>query len=170
MGAQGIDVTPTKRDRSTGGRLLALGVALAVAGCGSDSATDTAAEPIENSAAKCVPAPGTVATIEDGFNISGASLVDPYAVELPEENDLGVTYLVAAEIDDSDALSGEGDIGTWGVGDLEGGGPIVAIDGFAQEFTDWGSAAQEGSPADVARDALQVSDEASAARRCVEAA
>jgi hypothetical protein len=60
--------------------------------------------------------------------------------------------VVAAEID-GEGMEGDGEIGTWVVGEL-GGGPIVAANNMAQEFSDWGSAAEDGSPADVADELL----------------
>jgi hypothetical protein len=147
-----------RRCRAT--RKLLVGLALVVSGCGNGSGDE------DGSAFECIATPRSAAMIEEGLTASGASLVDPYAVELTEPNDLGVNYLVATEIDDANALAYRGEIGVWGVGELDS-GPIFAMDGFAQEFTDWGAAAEEGSPADQARKDLQSSDEADAVAACV---
>jgi hypothetical protein len=138
-----------------------IGLVLLVSGCVVSGGGE------EGSASECIsPLPQTEALIEDGLTVAGGSLVDAFAVEVSEPNALGVAYLVAAEIDDTDQLANRGDIGVWGVGKLDA-GPVFAIDGFAREFTDWGAAVEEGSAADEARSALEVSDEANAARECV---
>ncbi len=165
------------------GRLLLATVMLVVAGCGGVPAESASEEPATEPAATevaasepaatasaasaCIATPESAESIAEGFTVSGATLVNPYAVELTEDNALGVRYLVAAELNDAGVLAQPGDIGTWAVGEL-GGGPIIAVDGFAKEFTDWGAAAQEGSPAAEARDALQVSDAAGVVKQCVE--
>jgi hypothetical protein len=62
-------------------------------------------------------------------------------------------YLVA-DIE-AEGIEGSGPLAVWWVGgDLTGYdvGPIAAIDGIAREFSDWGAAAQPGSPADEARE------------------
>jgi hypothetical protein len=63
-------------------------------------------------------------------------------------------------------MEGDGEIGTSAVGEL-GGGPSVAANAFAQEFSDWGAAATEDSPMDLARDAVADSAEAPAAEDCL---
>jgi hypothetical protein len=88
------------------------------------------------------------------------------AVLLPTEEFAPYGYVVAAEMPDGGLYGGDAAIGTWAVGEL-GGGPILALNDAAQESSEWGTAAREGSPADAVRVALARSEEAYAAEVCV---
>ena len=115
-----------------GRRQLIVVLVLAVAACGDASeGSATGESPADGSGVECIPTPESAESIAEGFTVTGATLENPFAVELPEENALGLSYLVAAEIDVRGVLSEPGDIGLWGVGEL-GGGPIIAVDGFAR--------------------------------------
>jgi hypothetical protein len=57
-------------------------------------------------------------------------------------------------------------VGVWATGP-DGAGPIVALNSFAREFSDWGDAAQPGSKAAQNRDQLAGYDEADNAIKCV---
>lgn len=112
---------------------------------------------------ECVASPESAAAIADGLTVRGASLRNTYAVPLPAGSDLGFKYVVAAEIEGR-GLDGKGEIGTWAVGEL-GAGPTVAVNRDAQDFSNWGPA-NDGSPLDMARDAVAASDEAYGAELC----
>jgi len=154
--------------------LAVLLVACASADASGTPASTDAAEPqsttpastqaaTSNARADCIATPESGPAIAEGLTVQGGgTLRDAYAVALAP--DLGFGYVVAAEID-GQGMEGNGEIGTWAVGEL-GGGPIFAANTLAQEFSDWGAAANEGSPADLARDAVAASDEASAAEAC----
>lgn len=97
----------------------------------------------------CSPAPtAVVAAVAEGLKAAGAgSLVDG---QIGRVTGSAGAYLVAAieapGVDRAQAV-------WWLGGDLEGAspGPVIAIDGFAREFSDWGAAAQPGSPAEETR-------------------
>ena len=113
------------------------------------------------------------ATQESVYAIAAGLIVHPtrgtlrnaFAVPLQTESPSGFTYVVAAEIDGV-GIEGNGEIGTWAVGEL-GGEPIVAANSLAQRWSDWGVAGTEGSPADLERLAVAGSDAAAAAHECV---
>ena len=98
--------------------------------------------------------------ISFGLTVSGGgSLRDAMAVK---SNDYVNAFFIAAEID-GPGLEGEGDIGVWVSNSLEpGGGVIYAVDGMANEFTDWG----DGRRIDAAFSASD--DGAQEAKKCVE--
>jgi hypothetical protein len=113
----------------------------------------------------CISTPESAAAIADGLTVGGGgTLRQAFAVPLSFESDLNLGFVVAAEID-GPGIEGDGEVGTWAVGEL-GGGPIFAANQLAQEFSEWGAAASEGSAADLARDAVANSDEAAAAEAC----
>ena len=116
--------------------------------------------------AECQATPESATSIAEGLTVTGGgSLRNAFAVPLPPGQ--GFLYVVAAEIDGS-GIEGDGDIGTWAVGEL-GGGPIFAVNALAQEFSEWGAAATDGSPADLARDAVGATAEARTAEECARA-
>ncbi len=124
--------------------------------------------PSEAATSECQATPESAVAIGEGLTVSGGgTLRDAFAVPLPAGQEFGFLHVVAAEIDGS-GMEGDGEIGTWAVGEL-GGGPIFAVNAFAQEFSEWGADAAEGSPADVARDAVGATTEARTAEECVRA-
>jgi hypothetical protein len=113
----------------------------------------------------CIATPESAAAIADGLTVpGGGTLREAFAVPLSFESDSNLGFVVAAEID-GPGIEGDGEVGTWAVGDL-GGGPIFAANQLVQEFSEWGAAASEGSTVDLARDAVANSDEAAAAWAC----
>jgi hypothetical protein len=75
-------------------------------------------------------------------------------------------FVLAAEIDGS-GLEGDGHVGAWAVGNVQTGGPIIALDDNARRYSDWGSAAREGSGADIQRASIAARAETAFARECV---
>lgn len=141
------------------GGLIVLGVAaaavvligLAALVAGGDDENDRALD------CHVVPLIGPV--IADGLTVTGGgSLRRVRAVASPDEP--GIWY-VAADIQ-GPGLEGGNDIGTWVVGGLDPAtaGPIVAIDGMAREFSEWGVATEprwgrNDDGAKAARDCVQ---------------
>lgn len=117
-------------------------------------------------AAECEPAPSDVVdAIASGLTVQGGGgLEDAYRVPVPPElqNDQGFpAAIIGAKI------TGEGmgnTVGTWAVSDNHA--TIIALDSLAQEFSEWGSAAQPGSRAAEVRDTIRQYDETRAASRC----
>lgn len=82
----------------------------------------------------CVSVPRTTLdAIEEGLTISGGgSLTRGGALRS------GDWWYVAAEIDGG-GLEGAGDVGVWAMPDYRDPGPIIMADGFAREFSQWGT-------------------------------
>ncbi len=96
---------------------------------------------------RCVPVPAVLlGNIEAGLD--GRSLGRAAAVK---SRDFENVWMVAAVIE------GVGEAGVWGTNDLGGGGLIASVDGYANQFSDWGRLP----------DASIVSDGAGEARDCV---
>jgi hypothetical protein len=118
--------------------------------------------------AECVePDPALVDGIAQGLTVEGGGdLGNAQAVEVPKDkrNDQGwPKIMVAAEITGPGM---QGIVGAWASGEM--GGPIVALNPMAREFSDWGAAAQPGSRAAEIRDIIAGYEEVVAAVRCVE--
>ena len=113
-------------------------------------------------ATRCQPAEQQATAVADGLTNGASSLRKAQAVPLspPVGN---YRFVLAAEIQGV----GAGQVGTWAVGTLDGGGPVFALDDNAQRYSEWGAAAREGSPADQQRDTIAARSETAAARRCV---
>jgi hypothetical protein len=133
----------------TFGRLLLTAVLLLAAGC-SDGGDGAGSEDDGSSeAAVCNPAPSQIVSyIEEGLTIGGGgSLTRASYVEVPSEsqNSQGwPAWLVAGDLTGA-GMDGD-QIAVWATAANDA--PIMAIDSMAQEFSDWGAAAQPGSPAD----------------------
>lgn len=111
-----------------------------------DQEEPTNGEEAAKPSAECVAVPpDLVEALEEGFNTRGTSLRNAYAVK---SNDLEDAWYISGDLE-GPGLDGEDEIATWAKGgDLEvGGGLIIASDAVAREFSDWGAAAQPGSPA-----------------------
>jgi hypothetical protein len=137
--------------------------------------TTTATAPSEETS-RCVNVPpATVRAIADGLTTSGrGSLRFAHAVEADADEDFrGVSmplYLVSADIQ-APGLEGSDEIATWVLTRSlreTGIGLIVAVDSIASEFSEWGEAANEGSPVDEWRDGLRDDDAYDESRDCVE--
>ncbi len=82
----------------------------------------------------CVAVPrSTVKAIEEGLTVRGALVIARAAKA-------GEWWYVAAEID-GPGLKGSGDVGVWAMPDYLEPGPIIMAEGFAREFTQWGTQA-----------------------------
>jgi hypothetical protein len=127
----------------------ALALALACAGGGGDKT------------AACRPAGAkVVAAIETGLTVSGGgSLTDAKSVLTGSD---GFTQLIAARIVGTGLTD---TVGVWATGDT--GAPIVALDAYAKEFSDWGVDISPNSPVGATRESLRLSDEYDAVRNCV---
>jgi len=98
--------------------------------------------------------------IATGLEVSGGGgrLTRGYVVKSGE---FARVYMVAAEID-GPGLQDDGDVGVWATNSKTPDGMIFAIDGAAQEFSDWG----DGDKTDAAID--QSADGVSRAKDCAQ--
>jgi hypothetical protein len=131
--------------------------------------TTIATETEEASETECgKPSRAFVRGISEGLTVAGGgSLSDAAYVEVPRDlqNSQGwPKWLVGADIDGS-GLEGDGDIGVWAT-DVNN-GPIWVVNQVAREFSEWGVAAQPGSPAREAQDAHFASETYDEALACV---
>lgn len=105
--------------------------------------------------------------IASGLTVhGGGALEQATAVTVVPErrNDQGwPETIIAAQITGEGM---DGVVGAWAT--AETGGPIMAIDTMAREFSDWGAAAQPGSRAADVRDTIADFPEVEAAKGCVE--
>jgi hypothetical protein len=126
-------------------RLLAAGIVIAtLAACGGTGTT----EGDNRTESPQVTGPPTTVTgrcekvssallnaIAEGLTVSGSgTLRGGYAVK---SKDFSKVYMVAADIQGT-GMEGDNEIGVWATNSLDGAGLIFAVDGFAQEFSDWG--------------------------------
>jgi hypothetical protein len=111
---------------------------------GQATTTAPAEKPKPSEECKRVPA-ALVAAIQEGFTTRGVTLRRAYGVR---SNDLKNAWYISGDLQ-GPGLEGRDDIATWvKSGDLVvGGGLILASNAVAKEFSDWGAAAQPGSPA-----------------------
>jgi hypothetical protein len=111
---------------------------------GQATTTAPAGKPKPSEECKRVPA-ALVAAIQEGFTTRGVTLRRAYGVR---SNDLKNAWYISGDLQ-GPGLEGHDDIATWvKSGDLVvGGGLILASNAVAKEFSDWGAAAQPGSPA-----------------------
>lgn len=141
-------------------------VLLVVAGCGGGSesagpteeegATLTAGGDTETSGGgdteiagddRCLPVPKALTdALEDGLRKKGKDTgIEPTGIgkgAAVKSDDFEKVFYVSAPIEGPDQ------VGTWATNSLKvGEGLIIAADSVAMEFTDWGAAAQPGSPA-----------------------
>jgi hypothetical protein len=97
-------------------------------------------------------------TVEGGGRLGKAAAV--------RSNDFERVFYVSADILGAGIEEGEA-VGTWATNSLKvGEGLIIAADSIAREFSDWGAAAEEGSPAAEVR-GLE-NDGAQESRDCLE--
>jgi hypothetical protein len=116
---------------------LVLLASVAVACGGGGSGEQAATPPLPPSRdARCVNVPASVVrAIATGLTVEGGgSLRFAQAVK---SSDFASVYFVSADIQGS-GLEGSDDVGTWATNRLALGGLIFAVDGVAQEFSDWG--------------------------------
>ena len=126
-------------------RLAGLGcAALMLAACGG---TDTAENNNRTQSPQATASPTTVVgrcekvssallnAIAEGLTVSGGgTLRNGYAVN---SDDFSNVYMVAADIQGV-GMEGDDEVGVWATNSLDGSGLISAVDGLAQEFSDWG--------------------------------
>lgn len=132
--------------------------------------TEATAEPEAQPEAECLDVPADLlAGIGEGLTVQGGgSLRNGKAVQSADPEG----FLIAADIQ-GPGLEGPNDIGVWAVnGQLSAAesGLVFAVDGIAREFSEWGAAAAEGSPAANLRDAFRDSPAHEQARDCAEQA
>lgn len=103
--------------------------------------------------------------IADGLTTRGTgTLRDAWAVKSDDPEG----YLISADIQ-APGLEGEGDVATWSRSGADlNSGLIFAVDSVAREFSEWGAAINEGSPAADLRDAFRESAAYNASRECME--
>lgn len=84
--------------------------------------------------ARCVDVPQkTMDAISEGLT-GGVRITSAAAVK---SDDYAEVYMIAGELD-GPGLEGEGDVGVWASNSLEpGGGLTLAVDGVANEFSEW---------------------------------
>ena len=117
---------------------------LALAGC---SGTDTAESNNRTQSPQATASPTTVTgrcekvsnallnAIAQGLTVTGGgTLRNGYAVK---SDDFSKVYMVAADIQGV-GMEGDGEVGVWATNSLDGSGLILAVDGLAKEFSDWG--------------------------------
>lgn len=136
---------------------MALLVVLALVACGSS---------VDGSERPCLAARSTLLeNIATGLTVSGdGGLANGYRVDLPNEV-AGWTQLIAAEIT-GPGMGGASTVGLWAANDDAT--FLMAVDGIAWEFSDWGTAANPGSPMDDARQSVRFTDEAKHVTNCAE--
>lgn len=113
-------------------------------------------------AAACRKAsPDLVNSISDGLTDTSAKLSNAQAVTVAEtrRNERGFPEVVVAA-----KVPGSG-VGSWSIS-ADGSGPLMALNDVAQEVSEWGAAAAEGSPADQERDLWAVMPETAKAEEC----
>ena len=147
---------------------LMIGVAcvLTMVGCGGTDATDS---DNRTQSPQKPAAPTTVVgrcekvssallnAIAEGLIVSGGgTLREGYAVK---SKDFNQVYMVAADIQGT-GMEGNSEIGVWATNSLDGSGLILAVDGLAKEFSDWG----HGDTTDA--HITQSSDGVSEAKEC----
>ncbi len=128
--------------RSVAALVIAAGLAFLTA-CGGQ----TSSLPSGAAAAECVDATNIAANgIMKGATGDGMKFISAKAVKSP---DFSKVYFIAMKFS---ATGIEDQVGVWASNSLEpGGGLIIAVDGVAQQFSDWGpgsSTAAEISPTD----------------------
>jgi hypothetical protein len=95
--------------------------------------------------------------IAAGLTVDGSgTLCNGYAVK---SDDFSKVYMVAADIQGV-GMEGTDEVGVWATNSLDGSGLIFAVDGLAQEFSDWG----DGDTTDA--NITQSSDGVSEAKEC----
>lgn len=104
-------------------RTIAIAIAALTISCGAEASPP------------CEPADGTlVSGITEGLTVSGqGNLRNAMTVKQPDD-----VWLLGADLD-APGLEGDGHFIAWTVG-RERHGPILAANGRAEEFSDWGSA------------------------------
>jgi len=117
---------------------------------------------------RCLPVPNSLIDgIEDGLRKKGKETgIEPNGLgkgAAVKSDDFEKVFYVSAPI------KGPNQVGTWATNSLKvGEGLIIAADPVAMEFTDWGEAAQPGSP--VAEVQGLENDGAQESRDCVNGA
>jgi hypothetical protein len=69
-------------------------------------------------------------------------------------DDFEKVYFVAAEIQGL-GLEGDGDVGVWATNSKRAEGLILAVDGVAQEFSDWGDSDKTDAAIDQSADGVE---------------
>ena len=132
---------------TTGARLFLLVGAfclVALAACGgtetvdSDDRTESpqATAPATTVTGRCEKVSSAVLNaIAEGLTVTGGgTLRNGYAVK---SDDFSKVYMVAADVQGT-GMEGDSEIGVWATNSLDGAGLILAVDGIAKEFSDWG--------------------------------
>jgi hypothetical protein len=83
-------------------------------------------------AVSCQPAGAAIVTAISTGLVGGTHLSNAKATRDPERQNV---WLVAARIE-GPSMSGQ--VGVWATNDLSASGLIYAVDGFADQFSDWG--------------------------------
>lgn len=121
---------------------------------------EPAEEEVANS--RCEPVDDALVDgISEGLTVDGGgSLRNAQAVR---SGDYKKVWFIAADIQ-GPGLEGSEDIGIWATNSLVGEGLIMAVGGYATEFSDWGDGGQTDAQLSTSDDGAQE------ARGCVEAA
>jgi hypothetical protein len=118
-------------------------------------ATTVEEEEEESTHCRNVP-PGLVNAMEEGLSVTGGgTLTNAHAVK---SEDFKRVFFVSAEINGA-GMEGSGEIGTWAKsGPLRaGGGLILAVDSFANEFSDWGDGGETDAQLSMDNDGAEES-------------
>jgi hypothetical protein len=147
--------------------LFALGATLALASCGDDSPEQAADKaPAENQPPSAVPgnceraSRVLLAAIATGLEVTGGKGTLSRGF-VARSTDFEKVYFVAGEIQ-GPGLEGKGDVGVWATNSKRAEGLIMAVDGVAQEFSDWGDADKTDAAIDQSADGVEE------ARACAE--
>jgi hypothetical protein len=137
--------------------IICTAVLLVVASCGGEETAGPSDEPeepdemmetrgTEAEVIRCLPVSKALRrAIATGLTVTGGGKLGEAAAVRSE--DFEKVYYVSAVIL-GPGFEGEETVGTWATNSLRpGGGLIMAADSMAREFSDWGEAAEEGSPA-----------------------
>jgi hypothetical protein len=140
--------------------IICTAVLMVVTGCGGEEAagpSDESEEPAQTTAPdedegdedggkRCLDVSNALKrAIAEGLTVTGGGRLGNAAAV--RSRDFEKVYYVSADILGSGIEEGDA-VGTWATNSLRpGGGLIIAADSIAREFSEWGDAAEEGSPA-----------------------
>ena len=146
--------------------LIVMATTFVLAGCGDESSDEPANEPaaqeeqardeqdqLDPPKPKCERASRRLLqAIATGLEVNGGGkLSRGYVVR---SKDFSKVFMVAAEID-GPGMEGRGEVGVWATNSKRAEGLIMAVDGLAKEFSDWGDADETDAAIDQSAHGVQ---------------